>query len=449
VSGRRSAPPTLRTPTDAHMPPIHRHTLENGLDVHIIELRDLPVVDVRLVVRTGAASDEPHLAGRAFLTAALLEEGTTTRDAFTIADTAELLGASLASRASWDHCSAALHVLEPRLADALELLADIVIRPAFPEREIERKRAERLAGIAQECAEPRTLASQTFARMLFGETHAFGLPIGGTPASIARITRADIVAFHRRRFCSRNAFLVLAGDIAARDVLPLLAELFGALPAGDPPIDPPLPPPATRPGIHIVDRPGAPQSEIRIGHPGPPRHTPDYFPLQLANTVLGGAFTSRLNMLLREEKAYTYGAGSSFAFRAEGGPFLATTAVFTDVTADAVQSIVSEVERMSAEPVTAGELERARNYITLGLPRTFETTADLAEHAGEMALYDLGTDYYDRYAALIRSVTTEDVQASAERWMRCGAVVIVGDAERIASDLERLGIGEVYVREGD
>jgi zinc protease len=446
----RDVPPILREPVDARMPPIRTERLPTGMAVHILELHHLPVVDVRVVFRAGAAADDPALAGRAYLTADLLDEGTTSRSAVEIADQAELLGASLYTRASWDYCAAELHVLTPRLKPALDLLADIVLHPTFDGEELERKRAERLSSILQEQADPRTLASQAFARVLFGEAHPFGTAIGGTRQTVERITRQHIADFHAERFQSPGTFIVAVGDVDVPQLMSALNDRFGhwrtttAAPALLPE------PPRREPAIHVVDRPGATQSEIRIGHAGPARHNPEYFTLQVANTVLGGAFSSRLNMLLREEKAYTYGAGSSFAFRAGGGPFLASTAVFTDVTADAVRCIVKEIGRMSAERVTEAELGRAQSYITLGLPRTFETTGDMAEHASEVGLYELGSDYLGRYTAAIRRVTAEDVQVSAGRWMRCSelAVVIAGDAERIVADLESLELGAVHVREG-
>jgi zinc protease len=446
----RGMPPLLRPPVDARMPPIRTERLSSGMAVHVLELHHLPVVDLRVVFRAGAATDDPALAGRAYLTADLLDEGTTSRTAGEIADEAERLGASLYTRASWDFCAAELHVLSPRLKPALDLLADITLHPTFAGEELDRKRAERLSSIMQEQADPRTLASQAFAQVLYGEAHPFGTAIGGTRQSVERITRQDIADFHSQRFQTADTFIVAVGDVHVQQLMSWLDDLFGNWP-GTAAAAAALPdPPPRQPAIHVVHRPGASQSEIRIGHAGPSRHSPDYFTLHVANTVLGGAFSSRLNMLLREEKAYTYGAGSSFAFRAGGGPFFASTAVFTDVTPDAVGSIVDEIGRMSAERVTEAELERAKSYITLGLPRTFETTGDMAEHASEAALYELGTDYHDRYAAAIRGVSAEDVLVSAGRWMRRADlnVVIVGDAERIAADLEGLELGAVHVREG-
>ena len=446
----RAQPPVLPAPPTPHLPPVARHRLSNGLEVHIVEWRELPVVDARLVIRGAAYGDPPARSGRAHMLGDLLDQGTTTRTAFDIADQAELLGASLETRATWDAFSAALHVLTPRIDAALELLADVVVNPTFPVEEIERRRVERLAEILQERDEARTLATQAFNRHAFGSVHPYSAPLAGTRASVECLQRQDLLELYDARFSPGNAFLVLVGDITADTALPLLERLFGGWSGAAAPALPAIDTaPPGRAAIHIVDRPAAPQSELRVGLPGPRRDTADYFPLLVANTILGGAFTSRLNMRLREEKAYTYGAGSSFALRAGGGPFLASTAVATAATADAIDVMVSEIARMSREPVPAAELERARNYIVLGLPRTFETTGDIAEHVTEVALHGLGAGYYDTYAANVRAVSAADVLEASARWLRRDelTIAIAGDAGAILEDLDSLEIGAVDVDE--
>lgn len=446
----RAHPPVLPPPPTTQLPPVARHVLGNGLEVLVVARRELPVIDVRLVVRGGAYADEPARAGRAHMLGDLLDQGTATRSAFDIADQAELLGASLETSATWDAFPAALHVLTPRVELALELLADIVINPTFPDEEIERRRRERLAAILQERDEPRTVATRAFNRHAYGPSHPYSVPLAGTRTGVEAVCRADLLDLYRRRFSPANAFVVLVGDITPESALPVLERLFGGWRA--PPVQD-LPEfellPQSDGAVHIVDRPAAPQSELRVGRPGPRRETPDYFPLLVANTVLGGAFTSRLNMRLREEKAYTYGAGSSFALRSGGGPFLASTAVATAATADAIDVMVTEIARMSEELVPEPELERAKNYVVLGLPRTFETTGDIAQHVSEVALHRLGADYYDTYGGRVRAVTAADVQAASQRWLgREGlTIAIAGDAGAIREDLEKLKIGAVHVDE--
>jgi len=445
----RAIAPTLGEPPALHLPPQQRCRLANGLDVIIVERHDLPVVDVRFCARGGAAAHDAAAAGTAWMTAELLDQGTRTRSAIQLADEAELLGASLHTRTTWDAVAAGLHVLAPRLEPALTLLADIVTAPTFPVAELERKRQERLATILQELDDPRALASIAFSDAVYGSAHPYGVPVAGTRASMAAVQRADVEAFCARVMIPANAFLVLVGDVDAAATVPMLERLFGHWQGDDVPhAAPGLPLPQPQSGTHIVDRPGAPQSELRIGLPGPPRSTPDHFPLLVANTVLGGAFTSRLNIRLREEKAYTYGASSGFAFRADGGPFVASTAVFTGATADAVATVRAEVERLAQERVPDAELERAKNYVVLGLPRTFETTADIAEHVAEVALHGLGDDYYDRYAERVRSVTADEVRDAAARWIPAQRLitVIAGDAAAIENELASAGV--VHVRNG-
>jgi zinc protease len=443
-------PPALRDPAPLHMPPVQRVTLGCGLQCHLVEHRGLPVVDVRLVIRGGATLDEPATAGRSFLLADMLDQGTVSRSATRIADEAELIGATLETRATWDAIAIGLHVLTPRLRPAMELLADIALQPTFAEDELERRRRERMAAIMHEHAEPRILASLLFHRHAFDAASPFSAPLGGTADSIARLTRHDLTRLYAESFTPDNAFLVFVGDVRAAEAVTLLESLFHSWPAagaGSVTNNGMLP--LRGRTVHIVDRPGAPQSEIRVGLPGPSRRTADYFPLLVANTVLGGTFSSRLNMRLREEKAYTYGAGSSFALRRAGGPFVAATAVATAATADAVNDMVAEIARMSGQAVPELELERARRNLVLGLPRTFETTADIAEHVGEVALHGLGADYYDRYADAVRAVTAAQVQEASARWLKPDhlTIAVAGDAAVVRAALESLNLGAVHVHE--
>jgi zinc protease len=452
VPSPRSVRPDLPPPREATLPPVQQYALANGLDVFIVQRRELPVVDMRVTVRAGAALDDPALAGCAQLTAQLLDEGTHSRTAMQVADEAERLGASLHTNAAWDSAEASLHVLSPRLEPAMELAADVMLRPALHDDEFARRQQQRLSAIMQERADPRVLASQAFTAAVYGEDHPFGTPIGGTRESVERLSPDHVRAFYDAHYSPRNAFIVVVGDVDPDTLLPRLDHHFGAWECGAAATTRGTgTAPARERSITILHRPGATQSEIRVGLDGPPRRTPDYFPLLVGNTVLGGSFMSRLNILLRQEKAYTYGAGSNFAFRAGGGPFLASTAVHTAATADAVNDMVEQVGRLAGEDVAADELERAKSYITLGLPRTFETTSDVAEHAGEVALYGLGADYMSRYASRVRAVTSSQVREAAERWLRPGelSIVIVGDADGIRGDLEGLAMGAVHVREGD
>ncbi len=442
----RTAPPTVGPPPAVVPPAVERHRLHNGLDVLVVRRPGLPIVDLRLVVRAGAAADLPERAGRASLVAEMLDEGTRRYTAIEFAEALDRLGAELEIAANWDATVLSLHVLRSRLEPALDLMAETVVRPTFPEVEMRRVRDERLADLARQRQEPRFLAHETFCAVAYGQGHPYGATLSGTPESVQAIGRDEVEAFYRQHFRPGNAFLVAVGDVDPAELFPLLERTLGAWEPATP--APPAPPgrPAARPTtIFLVDRPGAAQSEIQVGHAAVPRATPDFFPLLVLNTVLGGAFTSRLNMALREERGYTYGAGSRFDFRLGPGPFVASSAVFTGVTDDALRIFVDEIRRIREEPVTADELERARNYVALGLPRQLETTGQIARTIADIELYGLGDDYLARFIQRVRAVTAEEVLRAARSHLdpEHMALVVVGDRERIEEPLRTLGLGPV------
>lgn len=450
--GIQATPPLPGSAPELSLPDPVRRTLSNGLEVILVEQHELPVVDLRLVLRAGAATDAPVEAGRSTLLADMLDEGTTTRTSLQIAEELEYLGAELATDAGWDASYANLHVLERRLDAALELMADVVLHPTFSDEELERKRAERLATLIQQRDEARFLASNAFNSVLYGSAHPYGISTLGTSRSIAALAREDLLRTYRRYWRPRNAFMVVAGAITMDELEPMLERHFGEW--EDAPVSVallPQPQPPSSTGIYIVDKPGAAQSEIRVGQVGVARDTPDYFPLLVMNTMLGGSFTSRLNMNLREDKGYTYGARSGFDHRLAAGPFTASAAVHTAVTDSAVLEFVREMRRIRDERVPAAELERARNYIAYGLARRFETTNDIAGNLADAELYRLGDDYFDRYVARVRAVTADDVQRVANRYLDPSrwAIVIAGDRSAIEDKLRGLGLGDIVLEPMD
>lgn len=445
----RTTPPAIGPTPEVELPPIQRFRLGNGLEVLVVEARDLPVVDLQVIVRAGAAADPQDRAGRASLTAEMLDEGTATHGALELAEAIDFLGAELDTHATWDASIVSLHVLSPRLESALELLADVVIEPTFPDSEFERVRQERLAYLLQQQDEPRALAAKAFARELYGTEHPYGAPIAGTRESVAKLDRDALVEFYRTYYRPNNAFVVAVGDVDPATFVPLLERTLGRWqPALVPEIRLPEPQAARQTAIYLVDKPGAAQSEIRVGQVGPARDTEDYFPILVMNTILGGSFTSRLNMTLREERGYTYGAGSRFDLRQGPGPFMAWSAVFTDVTDSALVVFVDEIRRIREEPVPAAELERARNYAALGLPRSLETTAEIAAHVTEIELYGLGDDYLQNFMERVQAVTADDVMRVARTYLdpEKMALVIVGDRQRIEEPLRNLQIAPVEER---
>ena len=441
----RAVPPQLGPPPSLRLPPIDRRTLSNGLPVWVVELHKVPVAAVSLLVRSGSSADPAGKFGAATLTAAMLDGGAGGRSSLEIADEIDYLGASLSTGSSFDASVIRLQVPVARLQAALPIMADVVLRPTFPDRELERLRQERLTALLQTRDNPSALISMAFPRLVYGLTHRYGTPAFGTAETVRALTAADLRAFHGGHYRPDNAVLIVAGDVTAGGVLPLLESAFGAWkPAGAGVAVPSLPDvgPIKARQVFLVDKPGAAQSQIRIGWIGVPRSTPDYFPLEILNTILGGSFMSRLNQNLREQHGYTYGAMSTFDMRRSAGPFYAAAGVQTDRTAEALKEFFNELNGI-VKPPSSDEVERAKNYIALGFPGEFETTGDLSRRLEELFIYDLPPDYFSTYVERIRAVRPEDVHQAAQKYIRPDrfAVVIVGDASKVRASVEALKLG--------
>lgn len=446
----RARVPSVGSPRSLDFPEVQDYTLDNGLRVVLVERDALPLVSLELVFRGGASAHPASQAGLAALTADMLDEGTTTRTALEIADAVDLLGASLSSTAGYDASQLRLSVLRSRFEEALDILADVVMHPTFPDQDLERLRRERLARVVQRTDIPAALADDAFARVLYGEGHPYGVSLLGSRESLESITRDDVTAFHRARYAPGQATLVVAGDVGRAELDTLLADAFAGWSGRG--VDPGPLPAAVAGGdrtIYLVDKPGAAQSEVRIGRVAVSRDTEAYYPLNVLNTVLGGSFTSRLNGKLREEKGYTYGAGSYFDMRRGPGPFEASAAVATTVTDSALVDFVTEIERMAEEPVPPEELSRARNYLALRLPQRFESLDDVVRRLSELALYDIPLTFYEGYVDGVQAVGAPTVQRAADEMLRTGrmSVVVVGDRSVIEGPLEALGLGPVVVLE--
>jgi predicted Zn-dependent peptidase len=444
----RSKPPAVGPAPSLKLPAITKRTLSNGLQVWVIGVHKVPTVHLELAIRTGVAADPPGKFGLASLTADMLDEGAGTRSALQISDDIDYLGASLETAAAPDATYVELHVPVARLGEALPIMADVVIRPAFPDAELKRVREERLATLLEMEDDPEQLVTVAFPRLVFGEQHRYGSPILGTAASLKSFTVADLKAFHAGQFNPANAVLVVAGDVAADTVIPQIEQALGSWRSAAPVKVPPVPQASqlTTRKVYLIDKPGAAQSQIRIGWVGVPRSTPDYFPLRVLNTVLGEAFTSRLNNNLREVHGYAYGASSRFDMRLSAGAFFAAAGVQTDKTSEAVKEFFNELARIH-EPVPAAELEKAKNYLALLMPRSFETTRGTADALAQGWVYDLPADYYTTYADRVRAVTAADVQRVADRYIQPDklAVVVVGDRKTIEPGLKALNLGPLTV----
>ena len=444
----RTGPPQPGPPPALTLPPIQKRALSNGLPVWVIETHEVPIAQINLVVRAGSGDDPAGKFGTASLTAAMLDEGAGARSALEIADAVEFLGADLATTSSFDASAVRLNVPVARLADALPIMADVALHPAFPDDELNRVRQERLTALLQAKDDAQSIAGMAFARIVFGPVHRYGTGAIGTESTLTALSAQDLRAFHSTFYQPANATLVVVGDVKSDAVVTELEKQFGGWKATAPVtrVGVPVAPQLARGQITIVDKPGAEQSQIRIGWVGVPRNNPDYFPLQVLNTVLGGSFTSRLNQNLREEHGYAYGASSAFDMRLSAGPFVAAAGVQTDKTAESVREFFNELNAIT-KPIPADELAKARNYIALSFPSDFETTRDLAGNAEQLIVYTLPDTYFERYVANIQAVTADAAQKVAAKYIQPAkfAVVIVGDRKTIEPGVRALNLLPVRV----
>jgi zinc protease len=443
----RSKLPAAGPPPPLTLPAIQKRTLSNGLPVWLIEAHEVPLVQVNLVVLGGSGDDPAGKYGIASLTAAMLDEGAGKRSALEIADEIEFLGASLTTSSSFDASAVRLNVPVARLEAALPVMADVAVRPTFPQAELDRLRQERLTALLQARDDAAQVAPLAFARAVFGATHRYGTGAMGTEATLKAFGVSDLRAFHESLYRPSNATLVVAGDFEPGAVMPLLEKQFGTwrAPATSARTAVPTASQLTTRTIHLVDMPGAEQSQIRIGWVGVPRSNADYFTLQVLNTILGGSFTSRLNLNLREKNQFSYGASSRFDMRLSAGPFFAGAGVQTDKTAEALREFFNELNAIAK--VTPEEVAKAKNYLALSFPSEFETTGDLAAHIEDMIVYKLPDNYFERYVATIQAVTVDAVQKAAATYIQPGrfAIVVAGDRKAIETGIRGLKLGEIQV----
>lgn len=433
--------PEPAPPRSYRFPHFERRMLRNGMQLVVAPVTKLPLVTIIAIVEAGASVEPVGKEGVAALTARLLPEGAAGLDGAALADRFERIGASVESHADWDVAAVSLTALAKQLPEALALVRDLLRAPEFPEREVARLKEERLADLLQQRAEPRGLADEQFARALYERTARYALPAEGDAESVRRLTRDDVRAFYAARYRPPGATLVVVGDVTPADANVLADSLFGDW-TGERPTGAPAGIDATQPGslTRVVAKGDAPQSEVRVGHIGVARSAPDYFDTMVMNAVLGGLFSSRINLNLREAHGYTYGAFSGFEWRRGLGPFIVSTAVKSDVTADAVREILAEIERMRREEIGEDELTLATSYLDGVFPIRYETTAAIAAAMANLVIHGLPDDYYDRYRARVRAVTTGSVLRAAHDHLRPEHVriVVVGDPAVIADPLREV-----------
>ena len=445
----RSRPPAIGLAPTIALPKIHKGQLSNGIPVWIVEAHEVPVVQVNLVIKTGTggtSADPQGKFGIGSLTAAMLMEGAGSRSSLELADAVDFLGADLNSTIGFDSWAVRLHVPVARLGEALPLLADVALRPTFPAAELERLRQQRLTSLTQAKDDASSIASAALSRILFREGR-FGTLTIGTANTISAFTVSDVAAFYRAQLIKAPTLLVV-GDVTPNLVMPLLEQHFRAWRSAGGGAGPSITgrsgPLRTTREVYLLDKPGAPQSQIRIGVEGVSRDTADYFPIQVMNTVLGGSFSSRLNMNLREQHGYTYGATSLFDMRQRPGPFVASAGVQTDKTSEALTEFFKELNGIH-QAVPPAELARSKNYVALRYPAGFETTTDISRRLEDALVYSLPGDYFAKYVPAINAVTAADVERVARKYVTTDrvAIVIVGDRQVIEPGIRALGLGPI------
>ncbi len=439
----RSLLPKEKPDPKLTLPAVQRRKLSNGLEVLVVEHHELPVVSMNLVMKAGAAGDPVGKGGLASLTADLLDEGTATRSALDISDQLALIGSSLSVSAGWDSTTASLRSLTRHLDRALEVYADVITNPAFPDGELQRLRQQRLAALRQQRDSPEAIAGLVFQKVLYGGNHPYGHPLAGDETSIQSVSAEDARKFYESYLRPNNSALIVVGDVKPDAVVAKLEKAFAGWKNGHvPAVDVSAAPVQRDKGaIYLVDRPGSVQSVIQIGQVGVPRSSPDYFPLFVMNRILGGASSARINLNLREDKGYTYGASSSFSFRRGAGPFTAAAPVQGFSTKESVMEFMKELRGIRGEmPVSPAELEGAKQAIVRGFPRGFETPDQIANGLELIVTYDLPDTYFNSYIERVQAVTLEDVNRVANRYLQPDrmAVVIVGDRRSIEQGLRTL-----------
>jgi zinc protease len=447
--------PALGTPPDLKLPALQRASLSNGLKVILAERHEVPLVEFWMAADAGYAADQFAKPGTAKLTGTLIADGTKTRNALQINDQAAMLGANLSTRSNLDFSFVVLSALKAKLDPSLELFGDVILNPSFPEADFKREQKLQLDSIEQEQKDTFQMVLRVFPGLIYGPGHAYGNPLtgSGTTASTAAITREDLIKFHQTWFRPNNATLVVVGDTTLAEVTPKLEKLFSGWKAGQVPAkNLSTVKMGTEPVVYIVDKPGAGQSLIITGHVSVPANTPQEIAIQAMNDDLGGAFSSRLNMNLREDKHWSYGAGSFFWGARAQRPMIIYAPVQTDKTKESLVEMTKEINGLLKDhPVTADELARIQANETLSLPGSRETIGSVGFSILDILQYGWPDNYYDTMAGKIRALKASDLDAAAKQTIHPEGMVwvVVGDRAKIEQGIKELGIGKIRIIDAD
>ncbi len=430
------------------LPEIQKATLKNGLKVLLVEHHELPTVAFNLVIQAGSDHDPVTQPGIASVTADLLDEGTKNRDALQISEGIESIGASFSTNSSLDGSSVTLSTLTKHVDKALDIFADVVTNPTFPEKDFERLRKTRVAALTQQRDQPTAIANNAFAYLLYGPNHPYGNNPSGTEASFSAMTTAELKKFYSTYYRPNNATLLVVGDVKLSTITSKLETMLADWKQGEvPAFSLPEPKPADKMRVYLVDKPGAPQSEVRIGYPALARNTPDFFAVNEMNQMLGGQFSSRINLNLREKHGYTYGARSGFRFNKGVGPFTAQGGIVTEKSDSALREFLNEINLMRDKGMADDELGFVKKGMLGNFALSFETPSQIAGALQNIVLYGLPEDYFNNYLQNVDAVTLDDVNRVAMQYLDASkmVMVVVGDLSKIKESIVAQNFGEVIL----
>jgi zinc protease len=446
----RSKEPELGKPMSLSLPPMQKAKLSNGLNIVLAERHTAPVVNFSLLVDSGYAGDPANAPGTASFSQRMLEEGTPTRDSLKIGEELESLSANFNAGSNLDWAVVNLNTLKLTMGKALDIYGDLILHPAYPQKEFDRLKKERLAGIRREKVEPQSMALRVIPQLLYGKGHPYGVPFTGTgtEASLEKMTREDLVKWHETWFKPNNATLLIVGDTTLKEITPQLEKIFAAWKPGEVPkknIAPVEAAPKTE--LYLIDRPGSGQSVIFGGLLAPPRNDPNAVPMQIVNNVFGGTFSARINMNLREDKHWSYGTFAAIPAARGQRPYFSVAPVQTDKTKESLAELVKEYhDIIGSRPIEEKELEREQANATLGLPGSFETVQQLAGAYSQIIQYGLPEDYFNTFTQKVLAMTPDSANAIAKKLIQPDHVVwvVVGDMSKVEAGIRDLNLGEIH-----
>ncbi|MFA6467255.1 MAG: pitrilysin family protein [Bacteroidota bacterium] len=441
----RTKPPALGPTPSLKVNALQKFTLSNGLQVVVYEKKEVPIIQLNLVVKAGSVNETSDKLGLAGMTANMMDEGAAGKSSLELSDEIDFLGADIGASGGLHNSGVTLRSTVSKFDAALKLFSDILLHPDFPAAELERLKKQYITSLFQGFDQPRVIAAAATSSLVFGKDHQYGRTSAGDEKTISSFTVEDMKNFHSTYYRPNNSFLVVVGDVNAKEIIIKLESALGGWQKGESK-------PATVPKskqvdgrkIYLIDKPEAAQSVIRVCRIGVDRMSQDYFPILVMNTILGGSFTSRLNSNLREKNGYAYGASSGFSMRPVPGPFTAASDVQTDKTDKALQEFMNELNGIS-KPVSEEELIKAKNYIALGFPDNFSSVGSIAYQIGEMIDYGLPENYFNDYIGKVMAVTKDDVRRVAKKYIDTDdlAIIIVGDKAKVEKGLKETKIGKI------